>query len=125
MTDGAELIFAYSRAQALEDGVLAEVPAKLAREAGFTVHVALTAGARGAAVAVPPHLRGLQDETGRLWDVLTVLRRAIAAAPDGDRVDFQVYVYDGVGHRPVGLYALIGPGDDGDPVITVMLPTED
>jgi len=26
---------------------------------------------------------------------------------------------------PVDLYALIGPGDEGEPVITVMLPHED
>lgn len=55
-----ELIYAYTRAMAIDDGMLVEVPAELAREAGFTVHVALTAGAWHEAVAVPPHLRGLQ-----------------------------------------------------------------
>lgn len=120
-----ELIFAYTRADALADGVLVEAPAELARQAGFTVHVALTAGAWSSAVAVPPHLKGLQDETGRLWDVLAVLRRAIRSAGETDRADFRVLVFDGARHRSVDLYALIGPGDDGEPVITVMLPGED
>jgi hypothetical protein len=97
----------------------------MASEAGFTVHLALTACAWGTAVDVPPQLRGLQDETGRLWDVLMVLRRAIAGKPDGDRVDFQVLVFDGARHRPVDLYALIGPGDEGEPIVTVLLPHED
>lgn len=120
-----ELIYAYTREMALADGMLVAAPSQLAREAGFTVHVALTAGAWGAAVDVPPHLRSLQDETGRLWDVLAVLRRAIAGNGDGERVDFQVLVFDGATHRPVELYALIGPGDDLEPVITVMKIGED
>jgi hypothetical protein len=125
MIDGAELIYAYTRAVAISDGMLIEVPAELARQAGFTVHTAMTAGAHHAAVDVPPHLRGLQDETGRLWDVLTVLRRAIRGSGDGDRVDFRVLVFDGARHRTVDLYALIGPGDDGEPVMTILLPGED
>jgi hypothetical protein len=120
-----ELIFAYTRAQAIDDGMLVAVPAELGREAGLTVPAALTHGAWHEAVDVPPHLKGIQDETGRLWDVLTMLRHAIRRAPDGDRVDFQVLVYDGARHRTVDLYALIGPGDDGEPIITMMLPGED
>lgn len=119
------LIYAYTRAQALEDGMLIAVPADTAREAGFTIHVALTAGAYHAAVDVPPHLAGIQDVTGRLWDVLTMLRHAIRGSGDADRVTFQVLVYDGARSRTVDLYALCGPGDDGEPVITVMLPGED
>lgn len=121
-----ELIYAYTRAQALEDGMLVAAPADLAREAGITVHVALTAGAYAEAVHVPPELQGSQDVTGRLWDVFTMLRHAIKqSGGDGDRVDFQVLVYDGTRHTPVDLYALIGPGDDGEPVMTMMLEGED
>jgi hypothetical protein len=120
-----ELIYAYTRAQAIEDGMLAAVPAELARQAGFTLHVALTSAAWHDAAAVPPHLSGIQDVTGRLWDVLTMLRLAIRRAPDGDRVDFQVLVFDGKRHNTVDLCALIGPGDDGEAVLTVMLPDED
>lgn len=121
-----DLIFAYTRAEALTDGMLVAVPPTLADQAGFTVPVALTAGAWDAAVEVPPHLTGLQDETGRLWDVLNVLRVAIRASGDADdRVGFRVLVFDGAAHRPVNLYAVIGPGDDGEAVMTVLLEDED
>jgi hypothetical protein len=75
---------------------------------------------------VPEGVAG-QDETGRLWDVLNMLRFAIRRQGGGERVDFAVHVRnDREGDPPlVRLYALCGPGDDAEPVITVMLPHED
>jgi hypothetical protein len=80
----AEVIFRYTRAQALDDGVLVAVPAALATEAGFRWPIALTAAAWADTVAWDedtearkPSPTG-QDETGRLWDVLTMTRHAEA-----------------------------------------------
>jgi hypothetical protein len=72
-------------------------------------------------------LPGCQDMPGRLWDVFWMLKCGIAQARDPQRVDFQVSVLvDGVRKRKtVRLKALCGPGDKGEPVITVMLPGED
>lgn len=133
------VIHTYSRAQAIADGVLIDV-SELGREAGFRFPVAVTAGVWAECIAVPEGVAG-QDETGRLWDVLHLLRFAITAmkknrprfallgqtAP-GERVDFAVHVRNDnrAGDPPlVPLYALCGPGDDAEPVITVMLPHED
>ena len=134
------VIFSYTRAQATLDGVLVDV-SELAKEAGFRFPVAVTAGVWAECVAVPDGVEG-QDETGRPGDVLHMLRFAIAGmkkdvtprfalpgrtAP-GERVDFAVHVRNDnrAGDPPlVRLYALCGPGDDAEPVITVMLPTED
>jgi len=121
-----ELIYAYTRAMALDDNMLIAVPRELAGQAGIVVPVALTAGAWGAAVDVPSHLTGLQDQTGRVWDVLIVLATGIRRIRGQcDRVDFEVYVFHGASHRKTALYAQIGPGDDGEATITVMLPGED
>jgi hypothetical protein len=120
------VIFAYTRAQAIADGVLVDV-SKLAREAGFKIPVAVTAGVWAECVAVPLGVTG-QDETGRLWDVLNMLRHAIATNGEGDRVDFAVHVRkDNKESKPplVPLYAVCGPGDDAEPVITVMTIGED
>src|SRR5512135_1810692 len=121
------VIFSYPRARAIEDGVLVDV-SKLAEEAGFRFPVAVTAGVWAACVAVPPGVDG-QDETGRLWDVLTMLRFAIQRElVAGGRVDFALHVRNDnrEGDPPlVRLYALCGPGDDAEPVITVLLPHED
>ena len=134
------VIFSYTRGQAIADGVLVDV-SELAKEAGFRFPVAVTSGVWAECVAVPDGVTG-QDETGRLWDVLNTLRFAIAGmkkevtpryklpgqtAP-GERVDFAVHVRNDnrEGDPPlVQLYALCGPGDNAEPVITVMLPTED
>ena len=123
MTD---VIYAYTRAQAIADGVLVDVT-ELAREAGFKIPVAVTAGVWAECVAVPDGVT-CQDETGRLWDVLNLLRHAITMTPDGIRVDFAVHVRNDnrEGTPPlVSLYALCGPGDAAEPVVTVMLPHED
>jgi hypothetical protein len=120
------VIYAYTRAQAIADGVLIDV-SKLAREAGFKLPVAVTCGVWAECVAVPEGVT-FQDETGRLWDVLMMLRHAIAKNSDGDRVDFALHVRNDNrdGMPPlVRLYALCGPGDEAEPVVTVMLPHED
>ncbi len=121
------VIFSYTRAQAIADGVLVDV-SELAREAGFRFPVAVTAGVWAECVAVPEGVTG-QDETGRLWDVLHLLRVAIAGqTASGERVDFAVHVRNDnrEGDPPlVQLYALCGPGDDAEPVITVMKIDED
>jgi hypothetical protein len=137
MNKSGVLIFSYTRAQAIADGVLVDV-SKLAKEAGFRYPVAVTAAVWAECVTVPDGVAG-QDETGRLWDVLNLLRFAIAskvAVPryalpgqnlDGERVDFAVHVRkNSEGDPPlVDLYALCGPGDNGEPVVTIMLPNED
>jgi len=118
------VIFSYTRAQALADGVLVDVT-DTAREAGYRHPVALTHAVYESCVRVPQDLAG-QDEPGRLWDILWMLRCAIAASRGESELAFKVLVHnDESGPRPVCLKAVCGPGDDGEPVLTVMLPEED
>lgn len=110
----------YTRAAALADGVLRDA-GSLAREAGFRFPVALTEAAWNAAVAPPGGAAQSQD--GRLWDVLFLLRAASRGS--GAVVRYQVQVASSEGSSLVQLKAVCGPGDQGEPVITVMLPDED
>ena len=55
--DEAEVIDAYTRAQALEDGVLVDV-SEMAKEAGIKFPVALTATVYGQYVEVPEGVTG-------------------------------------------------------------------
>src|SRR4051812_2206240 len=80
MFDNADLIFAYTRADAIRDGVLIDVTAT-AKEAGFKYPVAVTAAVWAECVAIPPGVV-CQDESGRLWDVVTMLRWAIRTSKD-------------------------------------------
>ena len=119
-------IHSYTRVQAIADGVLIDV-SDLAREAGFKHPVALTATAWAAAVEVPPGVVG-QDERGRLWDVLTLLRQAALSGPSGSETRFAVHVrQDDREGTPllVRLKGVCGPGDHAEPVVTVMMPDED
>jgi hypothetical protein len=117
------LIAAYTRKQAIEDGTLVDV-SKLAKEAGFRFPVAMTAAAWIAAVELPFNAPD-QDETGRLWDVLNVLRVRSVGRNESE-VCFCVSVVgsDGTSRR-VDLKSVCGPGDTAEPVITIMLPHED
>ena len=122
-----QVIHSYTRAQAIADGVLVDVTER-AKEAGFRFPVAVTAGVWAECVAVPDGV-SCQDETGRLWDLLMLLRFAIARyRGDMERVNFAVHVRNDnrEGDPPlVQLYALCGPGDNAEPVITVMNTDED
>ena len=122
-----EVIFSYSRQQAIEDGVLIDV-SNLAKEAGFKYPVAVTA--RVWHWIEPPADAVGQDATGRLWDLLHVLRMEIKKGTIRkdhpiDRVDFKVIFDQGAEKPLVDFYALCGPGDNAEPVITIMMPDED
>ena len=121
------VIYAYTRKQAIADGVQVDV-SSTAREAGIRFPVFITRTAFDAYVTVPPNVSG-QDEAGRLWDVVWMLRFAIRKAAQGqDRLPFALYVRnDNRAPRLVKLIATCGAldMDDPQPAITVMLPDED
>lgn len=121
-----EVIFAYSRAQALADGVLVDVT-ETAKEAGFNVPVAVTQHVWADCVAVPPGCEGVQDEAGRLWDVVWMAMVAARGAGATDRVGVEVLVVREAGKAPElqRLVMTIGPGDAGEPVMTIMYPEDD
>ena len=126
----ADVIDRYTRAQAIEDGVLVDLSAvhgQLVKEAGFRWPIAMTATAYAETVQeVGQPLPEGQDVNGRLWDVLWLLKVAIRRLPQGDdRLHFAVQVWQGEKHRLVRLWSVCGPGDDAEPVITVMLEGED
>ncbi len=125
--DDGPIIHAYTRAQAIEDGVLVD-DTDTAREAGFTLPVALTARVWAEIVTPPEAARSYgQSESGRLWDVLHMTRFAIARSQAGvSELAVQLIVADGSRHNhTVTLKAHCGPGDEGEPVITIMWPEED
>jgi hypothetical protein len=122
-----EIIYSYTRAQAVADGVQVEVT-KTAQEAGIKFPVFLTRTVFDAYVTVPPNVTG-QDEAGRLWDILWMLRFAIQRSrPGADRISVGLYVRnDNRAPKLVKLIAVCSALDidDPQPAITLMLPDED
>ena len=122
------VIHTYTRKQAVADGFQIEVT-KTAQEAGIRFHVFLTRGVYDLCVTVPPGVTG-QDEAGRLWDVVWMLRFAIMRSqPGATRLPVALYVRNS-DTQPAKLTKLIATAgavdiDDPAPAITVMLPDED
>ena len=127
-----EVISTYSRAQALEDGVLIDA-GLTAREAGFKWQVAITAAAWADCVAwsdADSDCQIHQDQSGRLWDVLFMAQHAIRVnRSGGDRLKFQLYRVPRDGKSTeatiITLKLIVGPGDQGEPVLTILLADED
>ena len=127
------VIHTYTRAEALADGVLVDVTAT-AKEAGFKVPTAVTASVFNECIEWTEEdadqSRTYQDQAGRLWDVLYLA--AVKARSLRDRRQnqllYELHVVPRPGHdhpRLRTLKLVIGPGDDAEPVATIMLPNED
>jgi len=117
------LIFSYTRKQAIEDGVLVDV-SKTAREAGFLWPFAMTAEVWTMIEPIPKKFSH-EDIAGRLWDVLMVARASIRSAQQQQDVIFFDVILHQDHHDKVQLKLHSGPGDRGEPVLTLMLPDQD
>jgi hypothetical protein len=145
----------YSRAQAIEDGVLVDVSEALT-PCPFKYPVAMSRAAYEATIAAGGkwvsqstgkqyleqldasevlELPGGQDVQGRLHDVFTMALAAIRRSANmpirrgisTDGIWFSVLVdtYGNGRKTKVDLYSVCGPGDTAAPVITIMLRGED
>jgi hypothetical protein len=120
-----DVIYAYTRAQAIEDGVLIDV-SPMAREAGFKFPVAITCGLWSEYIKPSDDdALSCQSIEGRLWDTLMVFHAA-ARHSDDRIVHFNVsYLMKGRKMESPQLKGVVGPGDKGEPVITIMMIDED
>ena len=118
--EGAPIIFSYSLAQAIEDGVLVDLT-PWARETGFNIPVACTAAVWNGYIVPPEGTQGLgQSERGRAHDMLWVLFNAIRRSSGGDQLLFEVILLQSAERRlTVEFKAVCGPGDEGEPVVTI------
>lgn len=131
-------ISVYTRRQAIEDGILVQLSGdgyegdawipEMVAEAGIKIPVALTTTVFMDCVCLTKAAeRALNDIKGRMWDVLYMFAEAVRRLPaNRDQMIFELYVVrNRVRPDRVKLKALIGPGDEGEPVITIMYPNED
>jgi hypothetical protein len=122
------IIFSYSRAQAIADGVLIDV-SKTASEAGWKWNTCVTSAVW--AMIEPSEevkVRFGCDTDGRLWDVVYMAMMKARRSNGSSEFEFQLIMpqtprdaWDGV----VTLRAHCGPGDTAEPVVTIMRTDED
>ncbi len=126
-----EVVHAYSRRQAIEDGVLIEVPARTLRRFGIRYPVAITRslwarcigriGDDGCALCGDDPAEA-EKAVDRLLFMLEALRNA-ARSPRGQS-DLMTLCLPDLDERPTEVWAHCGPGDTPEPVITLMLPED-
>lgn len=130
-------ISVYTRAQAIADGMLVDVSAT-AHEAGFRCPVAITRAAwidcvQWTDADRTTERRRCQDEQGRLWDVVWMAKLGLEGKWYGDwrngRAGICQYQLRRVPRRGnktiVTLKVHLRPGDDGEPVATILFPEEE
>jgi hypothetical protein len=128
-TDGSEslfgeIIFSYTRAQAIADRVLIDVT-PTALETGFRFPTAVT-GDLMAAIETIPQQYSHEDIEGRLGDLLWMASLAARRAKPGcSRIAFEVILHlEGTRGQYQTLILDIGPGDTPNPVITIGFPAD-
>ena len=127
-----EIIYSYTRKDAIVDGVLIDVT-ETASETGIILPTALTDTVWENCVewdkADADRKQIHQDMDGRLWDVLYMAYHAIRNNPTQSVLRYELYRVPrcGTGRkaREIVLKIMCGPGDQGEPVLTIMMPEED
>lgn len=120
------LIFSYSRQQAIDDGVLIDVTEE-AKRIGFKVQTVVTSNLFHRYLDPPAGLEGDgQSVTGRLHDLMVLALFAAKRGVNTDRVTFKVAFLMAPGRKEtIEAIVHIGPGDNREPVLTIMLPEDD
>jgi hypothetical protein len=125
-------ISTYTREMAIEDGVLVEVTGT-AKLAGIKFPVAVTRTVWNRYIEwrqADTDQQAYQDQSGRLWDVVWMARHGMSGAKEqASQINFDLDCIPRDGRTKTAqlttLKLHIGPGDQGEPVLTIMLPEED
>lgn len=120
-------IYSYTRTQAIDDGVLIDVT-QTAHEAGIRLPTVVSQNLW--ANYITPSAadkRNGQDTSGRLWDVLWMAYNAMRQPKNASksRLTYSVVFTMNGRQKTVELILACGPGDQGEPVLTIMLPEDD
>jgi hypothetical protein len=114
----------HNRARCFRTGALIDV-SEIAHVAGFRFPVAVTRAVWGNLIEPTPEARAAGEaEALRVLEVLQSLSNAIPRAPRMPTIYFCCYLRDSRITAQVTLKSHIGPDDDGQPAVTVMLPDE-
>lgn len=114
-----ETIYSYSRAQAIEDGVLVDLSNVDSIRQHWKHPFACTSAVW--AIIEEALKQDGQDVPGICHDISAMAKLSLRGGREGDQVLFTVII-TGRKHQ---LKLHIGPGDTAAPVLTLMLPNED
>jgi hypothetical protein len=118
-------IYSYTRFQALEDGVLIDLNQYIpVMQSGYRYPIACTAAVFAIIDRACKNKKFHNDYSGVVWDILWMSRTAPIKRWNSGRL-FQVII-NGAGKKTIyNLKLEVSGGDNGEPVLTIMLPNED
>lgn len=123
----SDIISSYSRAQAIDDGVLVDLMQDVMKDVcrqHYKYPIACTSAVLDIIQRAVENKRHCNDYAGVLHDILH-MSKVYCRKLSESAVMFRVIIR-GAGRKSVYDFKLIcGPGDAGEPVITIMLPHED
>jgi hypothetical protein len=114
-----EIIYSYTRTQAIEDGVLVDLSNVDSVKQHWKLPLACTSTVWS--IIEEALNQAGQDVSGICHDISTMAKLAIRGAGNTEQLRFKVIVTG----RTHELKLHIGPGDTAAPVLTLMLPNED
>lgn len=119
-----ELIHAYTRAQAIEDGVLVDLSDADGVKGHFKYPLACTAAVWAVIDRAVKNEKHCNDLAGVLHDVCWMSKVCARSIDPTTRI-FKVII-TGAGRKKYHTFKMVcGPGDDAEPVLTLMMPEED
>ena len=121
-------ISVYTRAQAIEDGILVDATigdlAEVSRQ-HFKYPIAMTAAVFGLMEKAVNHPKHCNDYKGVWHDICWMAIHNTKRRFDPTTHLFEVII-TGTGRKRLHMLKMVcGPGDNAEPVLTIMLPEED
>jgi len=121
-----DVIHKYTRAQAINDGVLVDLSARYPDEVRrlYKYPVAVSAGVWGIIEAAVAAGVG-NDYAGVVWDLLFMSQMMVTRRFGPSEHLFEVIITGAGPNEYFNFKVICGPGDDAEGVVTIMLPNED
>lgn len=121
-----EFVYQYTRAEATQDGALINLSGKFPEECHlYRYPVACTAAVWSLIEQATSDRKHGNTAAGVVWDIMTMSQQGVFFRPDAQTALFNVII-TGTGRKQIHtMKAVCHPGDNMEPVITIMLPRED
>lgn len=128
MFENAEIIYSYTRKQAIDDGYQVKLEnehARIAREAGYKFPVYVTSGVLGLIEGAVANKKYCNDFNGVLWDICYMSVNTGKMLNNSIK-EFTVIITGAGARKYHRLFVECGPTDidNPEPCLTFMLPEE-
>ncbi len=120
----SDLIYSYSRKQAIDDGILVDLSTFRVTGEHYKYPVACTVRVWAAIEEAVEDKTAMNDLEGILHDILWMSRNSGRTISASTRI-FEVTIGRSRGPETLDLQIVCGPGDEMEPVLTIMMFDED